>query len=209
MAVLAIDTALDRCHAAVLEGGAVRGISGASARGDAEAILDHVDAALAAAALDVARLERVAVTVGPGSFTGVRVGIACAKGLAHARGIPAVGIPTLSVIARQVGEPVLAVVDARHGAVFAGAFPDPFGPPSVMGRMAAGACAELAAAHGLVIAGAPSALTATGPGIAVESLDLAALSRAADGDPEGREPRALYLAEVDAAPQGHKALARA
>ena len=207
--VLALDTALERCQAAVIVDGEVRGASSADARGDAEAIAAHAAAALSAAGLAAADLSRIAVTIGPGSFTGVRVGIAYAKGLAFACGIPAVGVSTLAVLARQAGLPALAVIDARHGAVFAGLYAAPSAPPLVEARIEAGACAALAQAHGATIAGPASAIAATGTGAIVQTLDLQHLAAAASGDPVGRAPRALYLAQVDAAPQAHKALARA
>src|SRR5439155_20558387 len=84
-----------------------------------------------------AGLERIAVTVGPGSFTGVRVGIAAVRGLALVTGCPAVGISTLAVIAERAralagARPVLAVLDARRGEVYAQSFDRPglaVGPP--------------------------------------------------------------------------------
>ncbi len=74
------------------------------------------------------QIDRIAVGVGPGTFTGLRIGIATARGLSRARGIPLVGISTLQSLAAAVGthEPtppsvggVLAVIDARRGEVFA------------------------------------------------------------------------------------------
>ena len=206
---LALDTALDRVQASVVEDGVVRGHSGASSLGDSESIGIHVDTALAEAGIEPAALSRVAVTVGPGSFTGVRVSIAYAKGLALALGVPAVGVSTLEVLAGSAGGAALAVVDARHGAVFAGLYQAPGAEPAVLARIAATACVDLAATHGVPIVGPASAVAATGAGDLVEVLNLAVLSRLAAGDPTGREPRALYLADVDAVPQIDKALARA
>lgn len=217
MPTLAIDTALGWASAAIVEGGVdggmergrILGTAGAPAAGDAESIVAHAAAALAEAGLGYGDLSRVAVTVGPGSFTGVRVGIAFAKGVAFARAIPAVGVSTLAVIARMAGLPALAVVDARHGAVFAALYEmDPeMDRPAFQGRMTV---AEARAAAGAArIAGEASAVVALGAGEAVDRLDLLVLAALAGGDPSGREPRALYLAPVDAMPQGHKALARA
>ncbi|WMS43385.1 tRNA (adenosine(37)-N6)-threonylcarbamoyltransferase complex dimerization subunit type 1 TsaB [Acuticoccus sp. MNP-M23] len=207
--VLALDTALERCQAAVLVDGVVRGTSSADARGDAEAIAAHSAAALAQAGLKAGDLARIAVTVGPGSFTGVRVGIAYAKGLAFACSIPAVGVSTLEVLARQAGFPALAVIDARHGAMFGALYTTASAPPQFEARVAASTCVELAAAKGATIAGPASAIAVLGTGTPLQTLDLQHLAAAAAGDPAGRSPRARYLAEVDAAPQTHKALARA
>jgi len=73
------------------------------------------------------RIERIAVGVGPGSFTGLRIGIATARGLAQARGIPVVAVGTLGALARGIageadGRLGLPVIDARRGEAFAGLF---------------------------------------------------------------------------------------
>lgn len=209
MPTLCLDTALAHCQAAVVEAGTVLGSSVSDARGEAEAIVAHADAALAAAGLGFADLTRIAVTVGPGSFTGVRVGIAYAKGLAMALGIPAVGVPTLEALADMAGRPALAVVDARHGAVFAGLYLEAGAPAARLAKMPVAEAAELAAANGARIVGLADAIAAVGAGEAVAGLSLTALAAAAERTDGPRALRALYLAEVDAAPQTHKALARA
>jgi tRNA threonylcarbamoyladenosine biosynthesis protein TsaB len=86
-----------------------------------------VEEVLAAAAADWGAIERIAVGVGPGSFTGLRLGIATARGLAQARDLPLVGVSSLAALA--VGAD-LAVIDARRGEVFAAA-PDVFGPTAL------------------------------------------------------------------------------
>jgi tRNA threonylcarbamoyl adenosine modification protein YeaZ len=126
MLVLAIDTALDACAAAVLdtENGALRaGESLALTRGHAEALMPLLARTVAAAGLRFPDLDRIAVTTGPGSFTGLRVGLSAARGLALASGRPAVGVSTLSAFAAPLIDatgttPVLSAVDARHGCVY-------------------------------------------------------------------------------------------
>jgi tRNA threonylcarbamoyladenosine biosynthesis protein TsaB len=93
------------------------------ARGHAERLHPMVEAALAEAKASYADLDRIAVTTGPGSFTGVRVGIAFARGLALALDIPAIGVGSLDALivplARSGEGTVAAVLDAKHGEVYA------------------------------------------------------------------------------------------
>jgi tRNA threonylcarbamoyl adenosine modification protein YeaZ len=141
MRLLAIDTALEACSVGVSAHDAAPPviISEVIGRGHAERLLGMVGAALAGAGLKTADLERIAVTVGPGSFTGVRVGIAAARGLALVIGCQAVGIGTLAVLAEHArslagARPVLAVLDARRGEVYAQSFDRhgaPLAPPEV------------------------------------------------------------------------------
>ena len=126
MLILAIDTALDACAAAVLDTGTGKLIameSQAMKRGHAEALMPLIAQVMKQAALPFAALDRVAVTSGPGSFTGLRVGLSAARGIALAAGKPAVGLTTLSAYAAPIvsenGEqPVISAIDARHGQVY-------------------------------------------------------------------------------------------
>jgi tRNA threonylcarbamoyladenosine biosynthesis protein TsaB len=94
-------------------------------------LLPLVEEVLAAAGAGWDAVERIAVGVGPGGFTGLRLGIATARGLAQARGLPLAGVSSLEALAAGAGEaladgvgerPVLAVIDARRGEVFAAAW---------------------------------------------------------------------------------------
>src|ERR1700676_2799583 len=126
MRVLAIDTALGACAAAVLDarlGEVLASESLPMQRVHAEAIMPLIARVMDAAFVDFALLDRIAVTVGPGSFTGLRVGIAAARGIALAAGKPAVGLSTLSAyaaphLAEDETVPVLAAIDARHEHVY-------------------------------------------------------------------------------------------
>lgn len=130
MLILAIDTALDACSAAVLDTQSTRLIAHESQpmqRGHAEALMPLIDEVMTASGLSYAALDRIAVTVGPGSFTGLRVGISAARGLGLAANRPVVGITTLAAYAAPLidGEsetPVIAAIDARHGHVYAQVF---------------------------------------------------------------------------------------
>ncbi|MBV8926201.1 MAG: tRNA (adenosine(37)-N6)-threonylcarbamoyltransferase complex dimerization subunit type 1 TsaB [Bradyrhizobium sp.] len=126
MLILAIDTALDACAAAVLDTGTGQLIaqeSQAMKRGHAEALMPLLARVMKESALPFAALDRVAVTTGPGSFTGLRVGLSAARGIALAAGKPVVGLTTLSAyaapIVSEAGEaPVISAIDARHDHVY-------------------------------------------------------------------------------------------
>jgi tRNA threonylcarbamoyladenosine biosynthesis protein TsaB len=141
--VLAIDTSAAACSAAVLDQARVHAQgSRVMERGHAEALLPMVEQVMAAAALDFRDLDLIAVTRGPGAFTGIRIGLAAARGLAFAAGKPCVGVETLSalaepLLARDPGRPLLAVMDTKRGdfyaEIFGGGPPDhpPAGPSAV------------------------------------------------------------------------------
>jgi len=126
MRVLAIDTALAACSAAVLdtdEGGIVAGESLPMVRGHAEALMPLIARLMQKAGLALPEIDRIVVTTGPGSFTGLRVGIAAARGIALAINRPAVGLSTLSAyaaphLAADDTVPVVAAIDARHAHVY-------------------------------------------------------------------------------------------
>jgi tRNA threonylcarbamoyladenosine biosynthesis protein TsaB len=126
MRVLAIDTALEACSAAVLDvdqGGILASESQPMVRGHAEALMPLVARVMSEARLEFLELDRVAVTVGPGSFTGLRVGVSAARGIAVAAGKPAVGLTTLAAyaapyIAADDVTPLLVAIDARNNQVY-------------------------------------------------------------------------------------------
>ena len=126
MLILAIDTALDACAVAVLDtdaGALIAQESLPMKRGHAEALMPLIARTMASADLSFMALDRIAVTVGPGSFTGLRVGISAARGLALATGRPAIGLTTLSayaapIVSRNQSAPVISAIDARHDHVY-------------------------------------------------------------------------------------------
>jgi len=126
MLILAIDTALDACAAAVLDTGTSTVIameSQAMKRGHAEALMPLVARVVKESALPFAALDRIAVTTGPGSFTGLRVGLSAARGIGLAAGKPVVGLTTLSAYAAPIvseggDQPVISAIDARHNQVY-------------------------------------------------------------------------------------------
>ncbi|MDO9060957.1 MAG: tRNA (adenosine(37)-N6)-threonylcarbamoyltransferase complex dimerization subunit type 1 TsaB [Bradyrhizobium sp.] len=126
MLILAIDTALDACAAAVLDTDAGRLIareSEAMKRGHAEALMPLIARVIKASGIGFADLDRIAVTTGPGSFTGLRVGLSAARGIGLAAGKPVVGLTTLTayaapVVAENGEHPVISAIDARHDHVY-------------------------------------------------------------------------------------------
>ena len=127
MLILAIDTALDACAAAVLDtsaGGLIAHESQAMKRGHAEALMPLIARVMKASGVAFAALDRIAATTGPGSFTGLRVGLSAARGIALAAGKPVVGVTTLTAFAAPIvsendePHPVLAAIDARHDHVY-------------------------------------------------------------------------------------------
>jgi tRNA threonylcarbamoyladenosine biosynthesis protein TsaB len=126
MLILAIDTALDACSAGVLDTDTARMIaqeSQAMKRGHAEALMPLIARVMKDAGIAFTRLDRIAVTNGPGSFTGLRVGLAAGRGIALAADKPVVGITTLTAYAAPVvstnsEHPVIAAIDARHDHVY-------------------------------------------------------------------------------------------
>src|SRR5436305_1980858 len=127
MLILAIDTALDACAAAVLDtsaGGVIAQESQPMKRGHAEALMPLIARVMKASGVAFAALDRIAATTGPGSFTGLRVGLSAARGIALAAGKPVVGVTTLTAFAAPIvsdnskPHPVLAAIDARHDHVY-------------------------------------------------------------------------------------------
>ncbi len=227
--ILALDTAGDACSACVFDAGASRVVaerSEAMARGHAEALFPMIKALLAEARLAPGALAAVAVTTGPGSFTGVRVGLAAAKGLGLSVGRPVLGVTTLEALAEPVlgrGRPVLVVLDARRGELFVALFG---ANGAVLGAPAAVTPHDLAAfveaaggsGGGLVAVGSGAALAAEILGPVVARQDAAAVpgigavARIAArrlGAPDTAPPVPLYLRGADAKPQLGFALPRA
>lgn len=127
MRILALDTSLGACSAVVLDGERVLArVVEPMERGHQERLAPVAQAAMATSGLAFADLQRIGVTVGPGSFTGLRVGIAFAKGLSLALSIPACGIGTLEALAASAPSDGLtaAVIDARRERVYFQAFVD-------------------------------------------------------------------------------------
>lgn len=218
MKILAIDTALPAVSACVLTEGATAPDAEETLgmeRGHAEALIPLIERVLGGIDGGYESIDRIAVTVGPGSFTGLRVGIAAARALALAWGIPAVGVSTLAALAAPLileeKEGTVAVaVDARHGHVFLAAFHGD-GRILMMPRFAAKDEAIRELGQGplrLAGSGAPIlAIEAWSRGIDAEIVgdritpEIAFVARLGLlADPATAPPRPLYLKAPDAKP---------
>jgi tRNA threonylcarbamoyladenosine biosynthesis protein TsaB len=226
MRILAIDTSCGAASVAVVETGRIEPLAVASramARGHAEALAPMVDEAARSVQGGLASLERIAVTIGPGSFTGIRVGVALARAMGLALGVPVVGVPTLAAFAAPLlSEPrsgiIAAAIDARHGSVYFQLFEAsgrPLGPPRcdalrecVRGigagpALLAGDAAELVAAEAHR-AGLPYDLAA-----AADAPDIVAVARIGLAlDPTQNLARPLYVKPPDARPNPAQPIVR-
>ncbi len=160
--------------------------------------------AMAAAGAHFQDIDRIAVTVGPGSFTGLRVGLAFAKGLAIARGIACVGVGTLDALAASAGEDgvVVAAIDARREQVYLQTFED--------GRAVAAPRAELlcdiaslgASGRPTIVGSGAELLAGVAPEariIALAAPDPVVVARLAARAPEpAAPPSPIYLRAPDA-----------
>ncbi len=224
--VLAIDTALGACSVCVMEAGRTLPIAfdvEEMATGHAEALMPMIQRVMAQVEGGFSSLERVAVTVGPGSFTGLRIGIAAARGIGLAASIPVVGVSTLSAYAAPLVNPeesgVIAVgIDARHGALFFQAF-TAAGRTIVLPRVISAREAGRAIGAGPVrLAGSGAAALATEAMALGLKASIADLRPAPDvtwvaklglaADPASAEAKPLYLRAPTAAPQEGKAVPR-
>lgn len=216
--ILAIDTSMSAASACVSLGDADELVAIRSLpmeRGHAEALMPLVAEVMAAAPGGFAALTRVAVAVGPGSFTGIRVGVAAARGIALATGIPAVGVSTFSAFAapwigQQQGQIVACAIDARHGNVYIQAFdasghvvlsPRLSTPREALRAIGAGSLCLVGSGAALLAAEAQaigSEAIVCGPSAAPDIRQVARLGLIAD--PASAPARPFYLKPPDAKP---------
>jgi len=213
---LAIDCSARFCSVALFQDATDQILASASpdiGRGHAEHLPAVLQSVLDAAGVDLSQVERIGVCIGPGSFAGIRVGVAFARGLALALGVPVVGVGSLEAIAipaaHESGKPVLAVLDARRDCVWAllvEADGSPSAPAAELTPLAAVALA-LEAQCGLSGSGAPllAGLDASlEPHVLTDLVaprieDVARLAAKLDPQTNPAEPR--YLRDADAKPQ--------
>ncbi|MDO9607729.1 MAG: tRNA (adenosine(37)-N6)-threonylcarbamoyltransferase complex dimerization subunit type 1 TsaB [Brevundimonas sp.] len=213
MRLLVIDTALGACTAAVFEDERPLAVRfEPMTKGHQERLGGLVRDVMAEAGRSFDALDRIGVTVGPGSFTGLRVGLAFAQGLGAALDRPVVGVSALDALAASLDSgatPVAALIDARRGQVYARLFMDgaAVGADEALSldeaarRIAAlGKDVRLVGSGAAVLAEAfPDLIMASvDPRVAPSAEALARLVAAAD--PADHPPRPLYLRAPDATP---------
>jgi tRNA threonylcarbamoyladenosine biosynthesis protein TsaB len=215
--VLAIDTALAACSVAVFDSDANRILANQSlamTRGHAEALMPLVERVMADAGTAFSGIDRIAVTTGPGSFTGLRVGVAAARGIALAAEKPAVGITTLLAYAaphQAEGRfPIIAAIDARNDHVYFQVFaPDGrrqgeprLAPLREAAAAAAAAPARLVGSAAQTIAAALSDGDAAPVSVASRAApDIAWVARLGAFLADASPPVPQYLRAPDAQPQ--------
>jgi tRNA threonylcarbamoyladenosine biosynthesis protein TsaB len=213
MIVLALDTALEACSVAVgNEDGLLARRYELCGKAHAERLMPMVEAALGEASLSMSAIARIGVTVGPGSFTGLRTGLAAARGFALALSCPAIGITTCAALAAGVtkGTPLVIAIDARRGEIYLAAY-DGKGRETLSPRaLSIADAAALLSKHSRTWRVAGSAADALTSALAAARLEASAVVNAmwpdaanmlalvARAEPSEHPPRPLYLRAVDA-----------
>jgi tRNA threonylcarbamoyladenosine biosynthesis protein TsaB len=158
--LLALDTAAGACSVAIRhEGGVLQHRLAEMTHGHAEALMPMVREVMDAAGASFTDLDAIAVTVGPGAFTGIRIGLAAARGMALAARLPTLGVTTLEALAHAVpeeeraGRNVLALIDSRRRDLFAQLFDAGLSPEGEPEIIAPDALAARLAARPVVVAG--------------------------------------------------------
>jgi tRNA threonylcarbamoyladenosine biosynthesis protein TsaB len=181
-------------------------------RGHAERLAPMAAAALAKAGVSIGDLDRVGVVIGPGGFTGVRVGLAFARGLGVGTGLPVVGVTSLASLAAGAGAGgrIAPVIDARRGQVYAALYgangeilvtPFVAAPEEALNILAVGAEAApvtLVGSGAAFLDGAPSGWTVADGPVEIDAKIVARLAAAAPTP--GGPPAPLYLRAPDAKP---------
>lgn len=187
--VLAFDTSAAQCAAALLFADRVILREEAMEKGQAERLMPLLKEVLAEGGIGWRDLKAIAVGTGPGNFTGVRIAVAAARGLALGLGIPAVGVTRLEALAHGLPRPVTVIEDARRGEVYVQLFTEAgAGPAHLATRIVA---ATVATGSGAGAGGLPAAMPLA------ESIARIGAARAAAPQPR---PAPFYLRGADAAP---------
>ncbi len=234
MNVLAFDTCFDACSACVaqIRDGAAAVLAGALERfetGHAERLLPMIEEVVQRAGVTFEAIDRIAVTAGPGTFTGTRIGVAAARALALTTGIEVVGASSLAVMAeaalRELGPlapdaELVVAVDARRGQAYVQLFGDsttePKSPPQLLTIEDA---SQVGDGGPLIVVGSAAEAIVAAAAVAGRRVtarlpdlvpDAAALARMAVRLTASQAPLVpLYLRPPDAKPQDGKSIPRA
>ncbi|MBF9047774.1 tRNA (adenosine(37)-N6)-threonylcarbamoyltransferase complex dimerization subunit type 1 TsaB [Rhodobacterales bacterium LSUCC0031] len=202
--ILAFDTSAAHCAAALLSGDHVLAAAHEDmAKGQAERLMGLIAEVMAAAGADLTQLDAIGVGIGPGNFTGIRISVAAARGLALALGIRAVGVSRLEALAGDTPRPLLATIDARRGHVYLQRFG--LGLDRGPALVAQSDCSDWTAPD-LRVCGDCADAIATQLGAAIEMAPanpapaIARIAARRFRDPGLPRPAPLYLRSPDAAP---------
>jgi tRNA threonylcarbamoyladenosine biosynthesis protein TsaB len=218
MKLLALDTAANLCSVAILDvetGTVLAAISEDIGKGHAERLMAVIEQAMKKASVTITDIGKIAVSVGPGSFTGVRVGVSTARGFALALKCPAVGISTLQALAYDAAKlfprkAVLSIIDARrdeHYAQFFGedgsAESEPMVTtlPLVLEQLAKSGCPHVLSGSSALLVNEkldrPLDIAVTTASGSIEAFARLGASRPS----EVEAPKPLYLRGLDVKPQ--------
>jgi tRNA threonylcarbamoyl adenosine modification protein YeaZ len=187
--ILAFDTSAAHCAAALLLGDRVILRDEAMEKGQAERLVPLLEEVLAEGGIRWRDLKALAVGTGPGNFTGVRIAVAAARGLALGLGIPAVGVTRLEALAHGLPRPIVVIEDARRGQVYVQMFTPEGAGVAHLADQVVPACPATGSAAG------EGALPPAMP--LVEAIARIGAVRAATPQPR---PAPFYLRGADAAP---------
>lgn len=193
--ILAFDTSAAHCAAALLQGDRVLAEAlEPMEKGQAERLMPLLAEVLAQGGVTLQDLTALAVGVGPGNFTGVRISVAAARGLALGLGIPAHGVNRFDALSYGLPQPLLVAEDARRGDVYLQGY-------GVAGFETARLCPLTEVPAGLPIVGSAAPLIAGASVLAPAFTLCVAMARvAADRTGDASRPAPYYLRAADAAP---------
>jgi tRNA threonylcarbamoyladenosine biosynthesis protein TsaB len=216
--ILAMDTSTVGCSAALWrDGGIISCDWAAMARGQSEALVPMVKDVMSDAQAAFSDLDALAVTIGPGAFTGLRIGLAAARGMALSLGVPCLSVTTLEAIAHSVdpsvrsGNTILTVLDSKRADIYAQAFGPDLSPLNQASAIAAEQVFGLIPEGPVVIVGdiaeriavklnKSGTKTTVAPGLGIPDAAIVAEIAAARWSPEHElpSPEPLYLRPPDA-----------
>ncbi|WP_027486634.1 tRNA (adenosine(37)-N6)-threonylcarbamoyltransferase complex dimerization subunit type 1 TsaB [Allorhizobium undicola] len=217
MILLAIDTAGADCAAALYCSSSQTLLASTSeriGRGHAERLMGMIDDVLAAAGKDMQDIGRIAVVIGPGSFTGIRVGLAAARGLALALSVDIVGVTTLAAIAaahqaEKGPQPVIAAMDAKRDEVYVQSFGADGAALDAAAMISHDELRTMVAETGFGVAGSGRTIIGLDGPEDGDCFPLIQICRLGAAAPVSGKPKPLYLRGPDAKPQTGYAVARA